>query len=193
MSQSLQEALDETTPSERLRELATSSQVKTRFAVAQNPNTPVDVLIKLFSEAPLNVLNNPALSLLLLENPCFFEDLYKSNKRVFQQLELPKFFLKWALNNPEAEIRASLAISSKIPLSFLIKLAEDKEPRVRIAVARNPRTPIQILNKLSQDNIFNVRRRVGLCLPYPTGKLPCGKTTFTLTGYPTLRENFVNG
>lgn len=75
MSQSLEEALDETTPSERLRELAISSQVKTRIAVAQNANTPVDVLIKLFSEVPLHVLNNPVIPLLLLENPCLFEDL----------------------------------------------------------------------------------------------------------------------
>ncbi|MBW4604096.1 MAG: hypothetical protein KME29_32140 [Calothrix sp. FI2-JRJ7] len=158
MSQSLEEALDETTPSERLRELAISNQVKTRFAVAQNPNTPTDVLIKLFSEAPLNVLNNPALSLLLLENPCFFEDLYKSNKRIFEQFEIPKFFLTWAFHSSDAEIRASLAISPKIPLTFLMKLAGDKEQRVRIAVARNPCTPVQILKKLSQDDIFSVRR-----------------------------------
>ncbi|GJD22116.1 hypothetical protein RIVM261_070720 [Rivularia sp. IAM M-261] len=160
MSQSLEEALNETTPSERLRELAVDFRAKIRFAVAQNANTPPDTLIKLFSEAPNFVLNNPALSLLLLEKPCFFKDLYKSNRRVFQQFELPKFYLNWALDNSESEIRASLAISPKIPVSFLIKLAEDKEPGVRVAVARNPCTPVQILDKLSQDDIYNVRRRV---------------------------------
>lgn len=160
MSKLLEEALDETTPSERLRELAASSQMKTRFAVAQNPNTPVDVLITLFSEAPLDVLNNPVIPLLLLENPCLFEDLCKSNKRIFQQFELPNFFLHWALNNSKAEIKASLAISPKIPLSFLIKLAEDKEPIVRIAVAKNLSTPVNILKKLSEDNYLSVRYEV---------------------------------
>ncbi|NJL63484.1 MAG: hypothetical protein HC903_18695 [Methylacidiphilales bacterium] len=75
-SSELNLALDENTPSQVLKELAQSQSDKIRFAVAENPNTSPEILKGLFSEFPIQVLNNFALDLILLENPDFLEELY---------------------------------------------------------------------------------------------------------------------
>ena len=56
------EALSENTLGDRLRELAQTRNKAVRKVVAQNPNTPTDVLLGLFFEFPLQVhANNGAL------------------------------------------------------------------------------------------------------------------------------------
>jgi hypothetical protein len=57
------------TAPELLRELGNSSDVTTHQHVAANPNTPTEVLLKLGSKFPQQLLDNPIFSLLLLENP----------------------------------------------------------------------------------------------------------------------------
>lgn len=62
-------ALNPSSPLELLRKLANGSDKATRQHVAANPNTPTEVLQKLGDEFPKEVSRNPALPLLLLENP----------------------------------------------------------------------------------------------------------------------------
>ncbi|WP_165863887.1 hypothetical protein [Capsulimonas corticalis] len=72
----LQEAQDPQTPAHRLRELAAKQRSSAvARAVAENPNSPPDLLAALCHRIPEAVLNNPALPLVLLENPAWTKRL----------------------------------------------------------------------------------------------------------------------
>ena len=71
----LEEAKLETTSGDRLKELATSDDAAIRKAVANNPNTPTNILWQLGSEFPDQLLVNPVFDLLLLENPNLCGDM----------------------------------------------------------------------------------------------------------------------
>lgn len=58
-----------------LGKLSKSSDATTRFYVATNPNAPIEVLRKLAREFPLQVLSNPVLPLLFLENPHIVDEI----------------------------------------------------------------------------------------------------------------------
>lgn len=60
-----------------LEKLAHSSDKATRYAVAGNPNTPSKVLQKLGAQFPTQLLRNPALDLMILENPGLFSEIPK--------------------------------------------------------------------------------------------------------------------
>ncbi|MEM8676578.1 MAG: hypothetical protein AAGF83_22345 [Cyanobacteria bacterium P01_G01_bin.67] len=62
-------AKDETTSSEILANLAKSEDIQTRKYVANNPNTPIEILLKICFEFPQEVIENPIITLLILENP----------------------------------------------------------------------------------------------------------------------------
>jgi hypothetical protein len=62
-------AQDETTGSEILANFATNEDYKTRKYVALNPNTSIQVLLDLSFDFPQEVMKNPVIPLLLLENP----------------------------------------------------------------------------------------------------------------------------
>ena len=65
---SRQLAKDETTAPEVLVNLAKSEDNLTRKYVASNPNTPTEVLLNICFEFPVEVINNPIIPLLILEN-----------------------------------------------------------------------------------------------------------------------------
>jgi hypothetical protein len=54
----LEEALDESTTAERLQQLILSNNKQVCAAVAQNSNTAPDTLLELFTNYPVEVLNN---------------------------------------------------------------------------------------------------------------------------------------
>ena len=64
---------------ELLRELANSSDATTRKNVAGNPNTPTEALQQLGDEYPKEVLDNPVLPLLFLENPKILDEIFQQN------------------------------------------------------------------------------------------------------------------
>ncbi|KAF3887348.1 MULTISPECIES: variant leucine-rich repeat-containing protein [Nostocales] len=158
-----EEASDQNTPAERLRELAAKGNTTIRSAVAQNPNTPPDLLLQLFYFLPVEVLNNPAIPLLLLENPNFLTELYQSNNLVFLNHELPLFFLEWAIHQPDESIKIALAKSffvaanTQTSESTLQKLARDIMDNVRLITAQNKNTPTDALETLAKDRNEKVR------------------------------------
>ena len=95
--------------------------------IAQHPNTPPDLLIKLFSKFSIQVLTNPNLDLLLVEYPGFLEQLYDSfsNSLYKNYVSLPAFFIEWAANHKRKDIRAKVANSHQISISLIEKLIED--------------------------------------------------------------------
>lgn len=62
----------EQTSPETLSKLATYPDKQTRQSVAANPNTPKDILILISTEFPIEVINNPVIPLLLMEDPLTF-------------------------------------------------------------------------------------------------------------------------
>jgi hypothetical protein len=155
-----QEALNSNTTAERLCELAKSNKKIILQAVATNPNTPPNLLAKLFTQYPTQVFRNPALDLLILENPQFLEILYKQNKSIFNYQGLPLFFLEWAAKHENKDIRVNLAISPFTPVYILEILACDCNRDVRIKVVKNKSTPSQILCNLIRDRDEGVRLSV---------------------------------
>jgi hypothetical protein len=71
----LELATNPATDPDILRKLSRSSDRAIRQAVAENPNTPIDVLWKLMEDFPCIVMENPVLQLLSVENPCWLVDV----------------------------------------------------------------------------------------------------------------------
>jgi hypothetical protein len=63
------------TPPTTLELLSHSKDKSTRESVAGNPNSPASVLCKLGGQFPNQLLNNPALDWMLLENPGLFSEV----------------------------------------------------------------------------------------------------------------------
>jgi hypothetical protein len=90
------------TPPEVLQELASLANKKIRKLVASNPNTDIDVLLKVGAEFPEDLLNNPVFLLLILEKPDFLVHLPVST--YYSLLDYP--------GTPE-NIRNLIAINNK--------------------------------------------------------------------------------
>ncbi len=76
---------DNTTPAECLSELFRlyPSHHGILIGVAQNPNTPPEILQLLFGKFPIQVINNSVFDLLILENQNFIRRLCERNVSVF--------------------------------------------------------------------------------------------------------------
>ena len=168
MSENLSIAEDINTKAEQLRELAKTGDEKVLAAIARNPNTPSELLVELAGEYLDEIGNNPALELILFENPNFIEDisykhfedfLYKHEKCC--SIWLPDWFFKLAVFHSNYEIRSLIASNFHTPVSYLGKLAKDEHEYVRSGVADNENTPSFLLEKLAEDEDSDVRERVG--------------------------------
>ncbi|MEH2201584.1 hypothetical protein [Nostoc sp.] len=104
-----------------LEELSLHPQPEVREAVAQNPNTPTKVLLKLGKEFPDAITANPIFNLLFLENP---ESHF---------------------------VRLSLARSTTTSESAIAQLSKIEDEEILCAVARNPKTPLHILEELVEN------------------------------------------
>ncbi|MDJ0577584.1 MAG: hypothetical protein QNJ65_20795 [Xenococcaceae cyanobacterium MO_234.B1] len=153
------------TSSTTLQKLANSGNEQTRYQVAQHPNTPPDVLKQLFRRYPIEVLTNPIMELLLLENPNFLEELcdYLSLEDFIFDLiphKLPLFFLEWGLNNPRSDIRLKFDCLIHIPVEFLNTLYRNGHDSIIRQLAKNKNTPVKILEQLSLDQDYSIRADV---------------------------------
>ncbi len=165
--------------------------------IAKNPNSPPDLLIELaigylgcciddFLEA---IANNPAIDLILLENPNFLENLYDRLEKYGLEIfikKLPDKFLKIAstsfysslryyaannenspkeileelANDPGIHIRATVARNKNTPIYILEELANEAEEWIKESLAENENTPVDILNRLAEDPSDLVRKKV---------------------------------
>lgn len=115
------------TSPDSLAQLAIDENAEIRQAVASNPNTPQDILLKLGKEFPEAIIANPIFNTLLLENP------------------ESQFY------------RLSLARSSTTSVKTLENLAQLPDEEILCAIALNPNTPVAILKQLVQNppQIYN--------------------------------------
>lgn len=110
-----------------LKKLGSHSDATVRKWVTAHPSTPPSVLIKLATQFPEQLLENPVFDILLLENP----DL---------------------LNQLPVGTRRSLVKREKCPVIILEWLANDDDEAIHLALAMNPNTPWHVLQELAKSN-----------------------------------------
>ena len=160
---SLEEALNPNTPAKRLEEILDLDNLEICQAIATNPNSSPEILKELFGRCAIEVLNNPALDLILLEIPNFFEQLLSKNYAVlYEQKNLPSFMLDIAVNHPDSNINRSLAMRPNLPGDYLEKLADKEAHGILQVIATQKNTPIHIVEKLAEDTDYTVRSSLAL-------------------------------
>lgn len=147
---------------EVLRALSMDRVDSVRYCVARNPNTPSDILIRMFKKAKykcgyieLEVLKNPNMPAKELERIAKHHHGFwypiASNPKV--PVRLLRKFLKGRNDN----IRYDIAKNPGTPASILEQLSDVGSYEIRREVARNPNTPIKVLAWLSVDDNVWVR------------------------------------
>lgn len=147
------------TPPELLQELATSNDKAIRKGVVSNPNTPVDLLLKLGKDFPKQLLNNPILSLLFLENPNLLNEIpLPTLLKMLKQKKVPVFFLEWAAEHSDIYVLRAVAQHLHTPTIILEKLVINCNDNVICRlIAKNPITPQNVLTQLTNHNDEIVR------------------------------------
>lgn len=157
------------TTADVLRRLAGCEEPSIRRAVAKNPNTPVDAALQLAEDAPESFIENPAVSLLVLEDPAFLQCLSeKALRGVLNVEETPPAWLRWAASHEDAQMRRLTARHAHTPLEVLKRLADDETPAVRAAAAGNDGLPVEEAAVLFGDPCPEVRAQVAArpAIPY---------------------------
>jgi hypothetical protein len=156
----LSEASNPLTEPERLSKLASTWHRPTRERVTGNPNTPIDVLLKLAPEFPQQFFSNPALPLMLLENPTLPKQIQKYGLfNILREDDIPKSFLLGAASHSDDEILLVVAQHRNTPLMAL-DLISKRSVKVACAVVRHRKTTPAMLSKLSKDKRLEVRQAV---------------------------------
>ena len=160
-SEFLKEALSQNTSAERLRILAEQKDDDILQAVANNPNSPIDVIKELFNFFPTYVLSNPAIDLLCLENSNLIDELFENCPPHIYNLGGEYLVLhEWAAFHEDEHIRCALAKSSQTDIYVLEELKKDKSASVRYYVTKNDKVHIEIFDYLANDTNKEVRLAV---------------------------------
>ncbi|MEH2127971.1 hypothetical protein [Nostoc sp.] len=124
-------AAEPSTDPELLRELALSSDKIIRQLVAGNPNTPADVLLRLGAEFPSELLDNPVLPLLLLENLNLVAEIPLNTLRsILRQENVPVYILEQAAEKADLEVQLALVNNVQTPKGVLNRLTQSRHPQV---------------------------------------------------------------
>jgi hypothetical protein len=148
-------------PGELLRVLAEMKHPSLQRAVALNPNTPLLVLLRLADAFPA-ALQNPALPLLLLENPNPIEQLPQNELRFVRYAETPLLRLEQAALLTHEQVALWVAQNPSLPSHLLSKLAESSFHTVRQQIARHPKVNRDLIAAWSQSQSLNAQITVAL-------------------------------
>jgi hypothetical protein len=155
-----------------LEELAEVDNTQICQQIARHPNSSPELLKKLFHQYFREVLENPVLELILLENPTFISDLDDSTHcNHFQREQLPLFCYKIALNYPDVWFRKAIALNPNTPINILKELsvdnnkiikqlAKEQEYYVILGLAGNPKTPQKLLGLLAKNESPEIRSAI---------------------------------
>ena len=125
---------------ELLMDIAKSEDMGSRWAVAKNPHTPVEIL-EFLADDKINLVRA-----LVATNP-------NTPSKV-----LEKFF------SDEKIVRDGLSGNPNTPPKLLNILADDSDKMVRLRLAENPKVPQELLKKLCDDLDPNVSKAAQLHL-----------------------------
>ena len=126
------QAQDENTAPEILVNLAENKDYLTRQYIAENPNTPTEILLKLGTEFPREVLDNPIFDLLLLENPNLISDIpIKTLRSLIKQDNVPEsFVVECAERESDKETLLGITSNPVASRNIIEKLTKSKFPEV---------------------------------------------------------------
>lgn len=148
-------------PANLLEKLSKSRDTEILKRVTSNPNTPPDVLMELVGEFPDQLLENPAIDFLFLENPDLLEDMStRTIHSLLRSSSASEQLISSACSYPDMYVRESLAGDRQIQDEVLKRLALDRRESVRNEVAANPSTPAGTLYQLAGDVSKYVRHSV---------------------------------
>ena len=160
-------ASDPNTPAEVLRALfapqdperLTAAEEALGLALVQNPNTPKQLLLWLGQRYPQELLQNPSLSLFLLEEPGLFHQIpHNTLAAILEQIApLPSFIIEGALSTEDHHASYVFARTPQTPPQILTHFASHQDYGVRRTVAQNPSTPPALLESMIQDGKMTVR------------------------------------
>jgi Leucine rich repeat variant len=155
-------AAEPSTDSELLRELASSTDQKTREAVVGNSNTPDDVLLKLGAEFPSQLLDNPVFPLLLLENPNLVAEIpFPTLQSILRQENVPVYILEQAANKADLEVQLALVKNVQTPQSVLSRLTQSQHPQV----VESARLHINLAGELTEGYEQKIREVIQGTIP----------------------------
>ena len=149
-------------------------------AILTNPNTPPEVLERLFNEGDYGSASNPSIPIKYLEqcatsindwmrisavrNPKtpshLLEILSHDEDLVADVAENPNISItllgKLAAHKAEG-VRGGVAENPSAPVDILEQLVRDKSVYVRVFVAENPNIPVALIEQLAKDSSMQVR------------------------------------
>jgi hypothetical protein len=121
-------------PPDLLEELSHTSDKPLLKALVSNPNTPTEVLLKLGSLFPEQLLDNPVFDILLIENPNLLSEFPKSSLNSLLKREVaPVSFLRWAATNGDENTLQSLLINPNVPVDAVQGLTQHRHWDVAMA------------------------------------------------------------
>ncbi len=141
--------------------------------IALNPNTPIEILEKIFvNHVNLHpeLAQNPSASSELLIKLAQGKGLHIRNL-VSLHPATPAEVLFHIVSRTNSIGRAYIAQNPKAPIQLLSQLAEDESYGVRAAVAQNPNTTTQSLSQLAEDEHEKVRQYVAKNMLTPISTL----------------------
>jgi hypothetical protein len=150
--QSVQIASNPNTNPRILRELATDPNWQLRQLVANNPNTPTDLLWQLGIDFPEAVLTNPIFALLQLEHLQLAAEIPTSTLTILLQCpQVPIAFMEYAVNQQDYSLWLAVAYNINTPSKLLANLAHKSRHQDRElirAVAAHPNTPPHLFEEI---------------------------------------------
>jgi hypothetical protein len=121
---------------ELLAKLSHSKDKATRARVTANPATPPADLVRLGQQFPKEFLKNPALDLLMLENPALLREAPASLLvRLLKSDSCPAEFLAWASAHPEEQVQLAVAMNAAAPAQAIEVLGKSAHAKVRESVS----------------------------------------------------------
>lgn len=132
-------------PPDLLEELSHTSDKPLLKALVSNPNTPTEVLLKLGSLFPEQLLDNPVFDILLIENPNLLSEFPKSSLNSLLKREVaPVSFLRWAATNGDENTLQSLLINPNVPAEVVQGLTEHGDWDVVIAAKLHVNSGVEV-------------------------------------------------
>lgn len=147
------------TPEQRKNKNATSEIIHKNLI--SNPNTPPHLLKDYLFKGRKEVLDNPAIPLLQLEDPSLtqlFGDTGEA-EMFAGQTEDPEL-LHLLAHHPSSEVKYAVARNEHITPKTFEKLLNDPDPLVKYAIAGHDNTPPDVIEKLSHEEDPEILREI---------------------------------